>query len=87
MVDLDGAILNLHSPMVATGINKGACPFDVVRPFVRAWRHFHVAGRNFEEVATPTLIKNFKQNKQPNKKRSLERFFSLLNVIAGYLCM
>ena len=50
--------------MVATEINKEACPCGVVWPFVRAWQHFHVAGQNFEEVATPTLIKKFKQNKQ-----------------------
>ena len=32
--------------MVATGISKGVCPFDIVcDPFVVVWWHFYVAGR------------------------------------------
>ena len=49
----------LHFPMAATGINKGAYPFGYgLRPFVVVWRHFHVAGRNFEEILQPLKKKN-----------------------------
>ena len=50
--------------MVATGINKGACPFDVAcGPFVMVWRYFHVAGQNFEEILQHLLHHKWKEKK------------------------
>ena len=48
----------LHFPMAATGINKGGVSLSCgLWPFVVVWRHFHVAGRNFEEILQHLKIK------------------------------
>ena len=37
--------------MAATGINKGGgVPLMRPQPFVVVWRHFQLAGQNFEEI-------------------------------------
>ena len=65
----------------ATGINKGGVSLWCgLRPFVVVWRHFHVAGRNFERNP-PTL------KKKKKKKNTVKRFSSSLNVMVGYLCV
>ena len=47
-----------------------------LRPFVVAWWHVHVAGRNLEEIL-----------QKKKKKKPLKWFTSSLNVMVGYLCM
>ena len=48
-----------------------------LQPFVVVWRHFHVAGRNFEESS----------NTLKRKKKAHKRFSSSLNMMGGYWCV
>ena len=58
--------------MVATGINKGVCPFDgVLGPLLRLGSIFIWSGGTVKT----------------QRKKTLERFSSLLDVMVGYSCV
>ena len=60
--DHDGAI-QIHFPWWHQNQQGGVSLWYDMQPFVVVWRHFHVAGRNFEEI-----LQRLKINKQTSKQ-------------------